>query len=383
MSLHSIGQRELAAIDGPRGTATVQAVCETSPVLAGCLVEHAFGTVFARTTLSRREREMASVVALAAMGGCEPQLELHIEAALRVGADRDELIALAEHLSVYAGYPRALNMLRILRSGLERHQKMPLGTLRKLQLRDMETELFDSGGDGPVMILVHALGLDWRMWRDVIPHLVDRYRVIAFDLRGFGSAGQARAAAAIDDYAVDLHALIDQLGGGPVHLVGLSLGGTIALKLASDQPELLTSLTVVAATAWPFAAFGERIDAARSEGVAAQIAPSLTRWFRGEDLARNGWAVRYARDCVDRADLNGWLAGWNALHALDIADELASIRVATRIIAGEADMSTPPNLMEGMKTIPASTFTVISDAPHMLSLTHPAELADLLLPVIG
>ncbi len=242
----------------------------------------------------------------------------------------------------------------------------------------METTLFDSGGDGPVLVLVHALGLDWRMWRDVIPHLAGRHRVIAFDLRGFGSAAMARAATGIADYAADLAALIETLGSGPVHLAGLSLGGTIALQLAIERPELLASLSVVAATAWSFPAFGERKEAAERDGVAAQIAPSLTRWFRSEDLACNGWAVRYARDCVDRAELSGWTAGWNALHTLSMAEDLPRIAVPTRIVAGERDASTPPRVMEGMACIPASRMDVVADAPHMLALTHPAELAALL-----
>lgn len=59
MSLHAIGERELAAIDGARGLTTEAAIREISPVLADNLVQHAFGRVFARTTLSRRDREMA------------------------------------------------------------------------------------------------------------------------------------------------------------------------------------------------------------------------------------------------------------------------------------------------------------------------------------
>lgn len=108
--------------------------------------------------------------------------------------------------------------------------------------------------------------------------------------------------------------------------------------------------------------------------MAAQIAPSLTRWFRASDLAENGWAVRYARDCVERAELAGWTAGWQALASVNVAATLPTIAVPTQIIAGEVDASTPPDLMRGMLTIKASTFDVVPDAPHMLALTHPDQL---------
>ena len=379
MTKAAIGRRELFAIDGARGEQTEAWIRAASPALADALIEHAFGSIFALTTLSRREREMASVAILAAIGGAEPQLRLHVEAALRVGADRDEIVALVEHLSVYAGYPRAINMLRIVTEVFE-EQAIPAALPSStVTIGNMTTRMFDSGGDKPVMVLVHALGLDWRMWRDVIPALCDRYRVVAYDLRGFGGAVEAEPARGAAHYAADLAELIESLDAGPVIVAGLSLGGTIALELALARPELVDGLAIIAATAWSFPAFGERADAAREHGVAAQLRPSLTRWFNPGDLAENDWSVRYARDCVLRAQLPGWCAGWNALHGLDIADRLEEITAPTRIIAGECDASTPPGLMEKLLTIPGSRMDVIPGAPHMLALTHAAQLSALLL----
>ncbi|KRA83690.1 alpha/beta fold hydrolase [Altererythrobacter sp. Root672] len=369
------GKRELAAIDGARGEATEARIRRTSPLLADMLLDHAFGTVFASTALSRREREMATIGMLGAIGGVEPQLRLHVEAALRVGADRDEIVALLEQMSVYAGYPRAINMLNTVREVFD-EERLPMAAgTKEWSLRDSTTRVFDSGENKPVLVLVHALGLDWRMWRDVIPHLTRAHRVIAYDLRGFGAAQTAAPAQGLSDYAVDLAELIQSLGTGPVHLAGLSLGGSIGLELALKHPELLSSLTVIAATAWSFPAFAERAHAADEQGLPAQIAPSLTRWFRPSDLATNNWGVRYARDCVERADLAGWRAGWNALAGIGVGEHLGQICIPTHVIAGENDASTPPSLMQGLAEIPTTRFTTISGAPHMLALTHADELA--------
>lgn len=379
MERNAIGWKELRAIDGERGVATVALVRETSRLLADALTDFAFGEVFSRAELGRRDRELATVASLATLGGAEPQLRIHIEAALNVGADPDELIALAEHLTLYAGFPRALNLLREVRQVLEeRGFAKPMPTARR-DMRDHETLVTDTGGDRPAIVLVHALGLDRRMWRDVVPSLAATHRVISYDLRGHGHAAAAPAAADLTVLADDLVHLLDLLKVKDAHLVGLSLGGSVGQYVALTYPERLRSLTIVAGAAWKNEAFEQRAAAAEAHGVEAQIAPTLTRWFTPAALAENGWAVRYARDRVRRAFLSDWTASWRALAAIDTAERLKDIRTPTHIIAGEKDLSTPPSLMEGFKAIPGSTFEVIDGGPHMLSLEKSAELAEAIL----
>ncbi len=379
MKQEKIGWKELVAIDGLRGEQTVATVRETSALLAENLVDHAFGSVFAQTTLSRRERELVTLGILGAIGGAEPQLRIHLHAALRVGAHPDELVALAEHMSVYAGYPRALNLLREVREAVLATEGPSLMTTRRLTLADHQTRVFDSASDKPAVILVHALGLDHRMWREVIPLIAERFRVIAYDLRGYGAAAGAPVAKGLSTHADDLVALLDSLQIDSAHVVGLSLGGSIAQQLALSKPERMQSLTVVASTAWPFDAFTERAGAAERDGMDAQVIPSLTRWFRPEDLAQGGWSVRYARDAVERAFVADWVAGWHALATITTGERLGQIRVPTYVIAGERDASTPPQLMKRMLEIPGATYSEIAGAPHMVSLTHPQPLAEAIL----
>lgn len=376
MKYDQIGWKELSAIDGQRGEQTVATIGETSVTLADTLVEHAFGRVFAQTTLSRRERELVTLGVLGAIGGAEPQLAVHLDAALRVGVHPDELVALAEHMSVYAGYPRALNLLRDVRAAIGKSGAPAPLPARTVTLGDHRTRVFDSGGDKPALVLVHALGLDYRMWREVIPRLTDRFRVIAHDLRGFGAAAGAPVAAGLATYAADLVDLLDRLVIDTAHVVGLSLGGSIAQELALRRPDRMRSLTIIASTAWPFDAFAERARAAERDGMSAQVIPSLTRWFRPEDLAQGGWTVRYARDAVERAFVADWVAGWHALATIETGKRLVQIGVPTHVIAGEVDASTPPKLMKRMLEIPGATYAEIAGAPHMVSLTHPCELAD-------
>ena len=375
MNRHTLGNHEIAAVVGDASRTALAAIGRLSPTLAQSLSGHAFGDVMSRAALGRRERELATVAVLGAIGGAEPQLALHVAAALRCGVDRDELLALAEHLSVYAGFPRGLNLLEFIGRTLAQHGIEPPAPSRVVDLGDHETELTDTGGDATPIVLVHALGLDHRMWRDLIGPLAARYRVIAYDLRGHGRAAAAPATAGLDTFAQDLRLLLDGMGLAKVHLAGLSLGGSIATRFAAGHSDRLHSLSIVASTAWDHPAFEARALAAQREGMAAQIVPTLTRWFTPAALAENGAAVLWAREKVRRAIVSDWVASWRALAGMSIEALLPSIGVPTHVIAGGLDASTPPSLMQGFSAIPGATFDVIDGAPHMISLEKPAELA--------
>lgn len=77
------------------------------------VVEYAFGEIIGRPELDLRTRQLVTVALLAAIGGCEAQLEAHIPATLRAGATRAEVIAVLTHLTPYAGIPRSLNALYV------------------------------------------------------------------------------------------------------------------------------------------------------------------------------------------------------------------------------------------------------------------------------
>lgn len=248
-------------------------------------------------------------------------------------------------------------------------------TAKLFSLRDHDTRLFDSGGAKPPLILLHALGLDWRMWSRVIPRLMPHFRVIAYDLRGFGGAAFAPGVRDLAHYAKDVVDVMDRLALSQAHIAGLSLGGSIALEFALQQPGRVHDLTVIAATAWSFPAFGERARLAETQGMEAQVVPSLTRWFRASDLAANGWSVRYARNCVRQAAVADWSAAWRALDGISLDGRLDGLIAPMRIIAGACDQSTPPELMSRLDDGAHRSFDIIEDAPHMIALTHPEELA--------
>ncbi|ACB64238.1 MULTISPECIES: carboxymuconolactone decarboxylase family protein [Burkholderia] len=105
------GWNKLKEIDGEAGERVVAALAPIAPDFGRLLVEFSFGDIYSRPQLDLKAREIATIAALAALGNAQPQLKVHIEAALNVGCTREEIVEVFMQMAVYAGFPAALNAL--------------------------------------------------------------------------------------------------------------------------------------------------------------------------------------------------------------------------------------------------------------------------------
>jgi 4-carboxymuconolactone decarboxylase len=105
----------LREVDGDAGVQVVEALAKSFPEFATYVVEYPFGDIYSRPGLGLRERELAVVAALCAMGTATPQLRVHVHAALHVGCKPAEIVEVVMLMSVYAGFPAALNGLSVVR----------------------------------------------------------------------------------------------------------------------------------------------------------------------------------------------------------------------------------------------------------------------------
>jgi 3-oxoadipate enol-lactonase len=381
------GRREYEALMGSAPEETLAAVRASSPQLYEAVLADAFGGPLGRPELSRRDREMLTVAVLAAIGGAERQVTTHAAAALRNDVAPSELLAMCEHLAVYAGFPRALNALRDVDQVLADAGAPRQPSLRRVRVRDHDTLVAQSGEEGPAVLLSHALGLDWRMWEPVMPALADGRRIFAYDIRGHGSATGSPKPFTMDDAAADLIAVLDAVDLKEAHIVGLSYGGGIAQTAARRHPERFASLALLATTDHPFDAFEGRARSAETDGMAAQVVPSLTRWFTPSALAVNGWGVRYARERVLRGEVADWAAAWRSFKGLDVQGRLDNLGFRTLVLAGELDASCTPEIMGAVaERIPGAVYKELPGTPHMETLERPelvAQALDRFLPRVG
>lgn len=124
------GRRALAEIDGAAGENVIAALADIAPDFATYLLEFPFGDIYSRDGLTLRDREIATIAALAAMANAAPQLKVHIEAGLNVGLTEAEIVEILMQMSVYAGFPAALNGLFAAREVLGRRAAGAQATAR-------------------------------------------------------------------------------------------------------------------------------------------------------------------------------------------------------------------------------------------------------------
>ena len=376
-AIHERGSRTFRALTGREPERALGALRARSPQMYRWLIDGAFTLPLADQRLSWRDREIATVAVLSALGGAEPQLRVHLEAALGHDVTADELRALVEHTSVYAGFPRALNALDELSETLAVTGDAAPVAVRTLSLSDHTTQLAQEGDSGPAVVLLHALGLTWHMWEPVIRALARGRRVFAYDLRGHGAAADAPASEDLTVLADDLLEVLAAVGLDGAHIVGLSYGGAIAQTFAARHPGAVESLALAATTDQPFDSFAQRADAVERDGMAAQVASSLTRWFSPEALAENRWGVRYARECVLRGNPTQVAAAWRAFSRLDVAGRLTHWDRPALVLCGERDASTGPLVMQRIaENVGGATYVQLPGAPHMPTLETPDLVID-------
>lgn len=105
------GLEVLSLIDGQAGRAVLDALDGVAPALGHHVAAFAFGDIYDRPGLDPRSRQLVTLGALTALGGCEAQLKVHISASLNVGLTTEEIAEVFLHASVYCGFPRALNAI--------------------------------------------------------------------------------------------------------------------------------------------------------------------------------------------------------------------------------------------------------------------------------
>ena len=106
-----LGSETLKEIDGIGGENVIQSLQDIAPDVGKYIIEFAFGDVYTRPELSMQEREMITITSLLTTGGCEPQLEVHINGSFNVGLSPEKIIETFIQCIPYTGFPKVLNAI--------------------------------------------------------------------------------------------------------------------------------------------------------------------------------------------------------------------------------------------------------------------------------
>lgn len=225
------------------------------------------------------------------------------------------------------------------------------------------------------VLFIHAFPLDARMWRPQVDAIGSERRTLAPDLRGFGGKKGGALPASIEQHARDLVDLLDRSTLPRAAVVGLSMGGYIAMAMHRLAPERIAGVLLADTKAGPDSpevksARNDRIQRLQREGVAFlpdAMLPGLVATGCAESTKLE------VRRLILEQDPLAVAAALGALRdRLDSTPFLPSYRVPVTLVCGEHDTLTPPAVMLDMlASIPGADFVLIPGAGHLANWEAP------------
>jgi 3-oxoadipate enol-lactonase len=203
---------------------------------------------------------------------------------------------------------------------------------------------------------------------------------------GFGTSPEAEP---LSGYADRIADTFEAMGIGPdVDVIGNGLGGFVGLTMALRHGALFDRLVVVgSAIRFPDqgrAVFRAMADRAESDGMTALADQAMLRMFTADFIAANPQRIAPLREVFLSIRPNVFAAACRALAALDLADDLASIRNPVQVIVGEHDSATSANLgAELAAALPQAQLTILSGGSHAPHLQDPEAFVAAMAPFLG
>jgi pimeloyl-ACP methyl ester carboxylesterase len=261
---------------------------------------------------------------------------------------------------------------------------------------------YATSGAGEPILLIPGLGLDHSYYRFGIPLLARHLQVLAVDPRGIGRSTKSPPPYTVEAWADDFAVMIDKLGFGPIHVLGSSLGGSMALALAQRHPGKLKSLMVVGGFSELDRAtelnFRLRLRLIEKLGMSDEVADymglwTLTRKFINSDA---GYATMRANQGIIRANsAESYSAFVEALlkwgrcqpgqeREAKFTTLLDSIALPTLVVTSDNDHLIPKELSDLIAArISGAKLVVMPGAGHIPFMEQPAEVVRIVLEFIA
>jgi 3-oxoadipate enol-lactonase len=234
----------------------------------------------------------------------------------------------------------------------------------------------DGPADAPVVVLSNSLGATRSMWDAQVPALAERFRVIGYDVRGHGESPSPPGPYTLDDLADDVVALLDEVGAERAHLVGVSLGGMTAMRLAVREPQRVDRMVLLCTSASTDPThFRERAAAVRRGGTAPLAQAIVSRWVTPGFAAAHPEVMARLEAMVAGADDEGYAACCEVVADVELRADLPRISAPTLVVSGADDLALPPEhqrvIAEG---ISGAELVTLSPGAHILTVEQPLQV---------
>ena len=248
-------------------------------------------------------------------------------------------------------------------------------------------ELFyQSVGEGSETILFsHGFLLDHSMFDGPINSLKNTFRCVAYDHRGHGNSEVTKEGYALDNLVKDAIALIESFAVGPVHFVGMSTGGFVAMRVALKRPDLIKSLVLMDTSAE-----AEASKAVKRYQLLLWMVKYVGMWSVVNKVMPIMFHQSFLKDKSRKAEVNKWrhiVTGQNKQAMVSfgqgifarksVLQQLNALQMPVAVIVGEHDMATPPIHAQRMhEAISQSKIYTIANAGHSAAIETPSSVTD-------
>jgi 3-oxoadipate enol-lactonase len=254
-----------------------------------------------------------------------------------------------------------------------------------------QTIYYEVHGEGEPLLCVEGLAMDTLGWALQLPAFSSRHKTVVFDNRDVGQSSLADGSYDIADMAQDALALADSLELDSFHLLGASMGGTIAQEMALAAPERIRTLTLAVTYAWTgrwaqtlSAVWGARVGRMSRE---ERIDELMLLCF-SEEFFENAEGVGWIRDLMLQnphpQPTEAFARQLDAASRHDARDRLAALDMPTHVIGAEHDILVPVwKSRELAELIPGAQLTVLGACPHGLNVERAEEFNSAVLDFIA
>jgi 3-oxoadipate enol-lactonase len=232
---------------------------------------------------------------------------------------------------------------------------------------------------GPALVFINSLGCDLRIWERVAPAFTDRYQVLRYDKRGHGRSDAPHGPYTIRDHANDLTGLLAALEIESAALVGISVGGLIAMDFALQHPDSTRALVLsdTAPKIGTAEGWEERIRLVREKGMPAIAETVASRWFTAAFKEGRRSEYRGYLEMLSQASAEGYAATCAALRDADLRAALPAIAAPTLALVGAADQTvSPEQTRTWAASLPNARVQVIEKAAHLPCIEQPGAVSE-------
>ena len=239
----------------------------------------------------------------------------------------------------------------------------------------------DRGRGDETVVLIHGVGMRIEVWSPQIERLAEEFRVIAVDLPGHGFSAPTGQPPKLQNFVSWFETLLDELELGEVNVAGHSMGALIATGIVATAPQKVKRVALLNGV-------HRRTDQARAavEARADEIVTGnfdreapLSRWFADTEKKTEAYAL--VHELLATVDADGYAAAYRAFATGDAVYSYGwpLVRCPALFLTGDGDLNSTPDMAREMAAAaPRGRAVIISGHRHMVNLTAPVQVNDVL-----